>query len=62
MYEDFARFSVLQIMYENYYDEQLTKIGTCVKYSIDAYHGYILPRYILPFCFVNLNSRDYHVS
>ena len=31
-----------------------------MKYSIDAYHRCILPRYILPFCFGNLNSRDYH--
>ena len=31
-----------------------------MKYSIDAYHGHILPRYILSFCFGNLNSRDYH--
>ena len=42
-------------MYENYYHEQLTKISTCVKYSIDAYH-----RYIFPFCPGNLNSLDYH--
>ena len=27
-----------------------------------ARHGYILPRYILPFCFQNLNSRDYNVD
>ena len=26
----------LKIMYENYYDEQLTKISTRVKYLIDA--------------------------
>ena len=31
-----------------------------VKFSIDAYHRCILPRYIWPFCFGNLNSRDYH--
>ena len=42
-------------MYKNYYHEQLTKISTCVKYSIDAYH-----RYIFPFCSGNLNSLDYH--
>ena len=34
-----------------------SKISTCVKYSIDAYHRYILRRYILPSCFGNLNSR-----
>ena len=39
------------------YHEQLAKIGTCVKYSVDAYHIYILP-----FCFMNLNSRDYHAD
>ena len=55
-----TRFSVLQIMYENYNHEQLAKISTCVKYSIDANDRYILPRCILPFCFGNLNSRDYH--
>ena len=42
------------------YHEQLAKITTCVKYSIDAYHRDFLPRYILPFCFGNLNPRDYH--
>ena len=47
-------------MYENYYHEQLAKISTCVKNSIDAYDRYILPRYTLSFCFRNLNSRDYH--
>ena len=47
-------------MYESYYHEQLAKISTCVKYSIDAYHRYILPRYMLPFCFGNLNFRNYH--
>ena len=46
-------------MYENYYYEQLAKISTCVKYSIDAYHKYILPRYILLFYFGNVNSRDF---
>ena len=51
--DDFIRFSILQIIYENYYDDQLVKISTCVKYSIDAYQ-----RYILPFRFGNLNSRD----
>ena len=54
-YDDFTRFSILQIMYENYYHAQLAKISTCVKYSGDAYD-----RYILSFCFGNLNSRDYH--
>ena len=34
-----------------------SKISTCVKYLIDAYHRYILRRYILPSCFGNLNSR-----
>ena len=47
-------------IYENYYHEQLAKISSCVKYSIDAYHWYILLRYILAFCFRNLNSCDYH--
>ena len=47
-------------MYVYYYHEQLAKIITCVIYSIDAYQRYILPRYILSFCFGNLNSRDYH--
>ena len=42
-------------MYENYYHEQLAKISTCVKYSIDAYH-----RYMLPFCFEKLKSRNYY--
>ena len=27
---------ILQIMYENYYQERLAKISTCLKYSIDA--------------------------
>ena len=58
-YDDFTRFTVLQIMYKNYYHEQLAKIRTCVKYSIDAYHWYIYPRNILLFHFGNLNSRDY---
>ena len=31
-----------------------------MKYSIDAYHRYILPRYISPFGFRKLNSRGYH--
>ena len=31
-----------------------------MKYSVDAYHRCILPRYTLPLCFGNLNSRDYH--
>ena len=44
MYDGFTRFSVLQIMYENYYDEQLAKISTCVKYSIDVYHIYTFCR------------------
>ena len=35
-----------------------SKIKTCVKYSIDAYHIYILPRYISLRCFGSLNSRD----
>ena len=59
-YDDFTRFSILQIMYENYYHKQLAKISTSVKYSIDAYDRYIYSRYILPFCFGNLSSRDYH--
>ena len=42
-------------MYEHYYHEQLAKISTCVKYLTDGYD-----RYILPFWFWNLNSRDYH--
>ena len=55
MYNDFTQFSIVQTMYENYYHEQLAKISTFVKYLTDAYHWYILP-----FCFVNLNSCDYH--
>ena len=27
---------------------------------MDAYYKYILPRYILPFSFGNVDSRDYH--
>ena len=46
-------------MYENYYHEQLAKISTCVKYSIDAFHRYVLPRYFLLFCFGILNACDY---
>ena len=42
-------------MYENYYYEQLAKISTCAKFSSDACH-----RYILPFCFGNFKSCDYH--
>ena len=53
MSDDFIRFSILQIIYENCYDNQLVKISTCVKYSIHAYQ-----RYILPFRSGNLNSRD----
>ena len=30
------------------------------KHSIDVYHRCILPRYVLLFCFGNLNSCDYH--
>ena len=30
-----------------------------MKYSIDAYRRRILSRYILPFFFGNINSRDY---
>lgn len=47
-------------MYESYYYKQLVKIITCVKYSIDTYHRYILQRYILPLCLRNLASLDYH--
>ena len=54
-YDEFTRFSVLQNMYENCYNEQLAKIRIDVKYSINAYD-----RYILPFCFGNVNSGDYH--
>ena len=32
----------------------------CVKYSIVAYDKCILRRYILPFCFGKVNSRNYH--
>ena len=56
-YDDITRFSILQIMYENYYHEQLAKISTCVKYSIDAYH-----KYILPFGFGDLNSNFHNNS
>ena len=35
-YNDFTSFSVLQIMYENYYYEQLAKASSCVKHSVDA--------------------------
>ena len=45
----------VRIIVSCYYHEQLTKIRTFVKYSIRAYH-----RYILQFCFGNLNFRDYH--
>ena len=58
-YDDFTRIVILQIVYENYYYEQLAKISTWVKYSIVAYHKYILPRYILLFYFGNVNSRDF---
>ena len=54
-YDDFTRFAILQVMSENYYHEQLPQISTCTEYSIDFYH-----KYILPFCFGNVNSRDYH--
>lgn len=61
MYDNFLRYSVLQIIYfKNYYYEQFAKISTCVKYLIDAYHRYILPRYISSFRFGNFNSCDYH--
>ena len=46
---------ILQIIYENYYHEQLAKISPCLKYSINAYH-----KYILPLCFRKVNSRDNH--
>ena len=60
MYNDFTHLSVLQIMYENYYYEQLVKIITFVKYSIDAFHGFML-RYTFCRCVSrNVNSRDYH--
>ena len=36
MYNDCTLFPVLQIMYENYYYEQLVKIVTCLKYLIDT--------------------------
>ena len=48
MYDDLRRFSILQIMYEYYYHEHLAKISLSVKYLIDAYDRYILPRYVLP--------------
>ena len=38
-----------------------SKISTCVKYSIHAYHRYILPRYIFPSYFGNINFRDIRV-
>ena len=38
MYDDFACFSALQIMNENYYHDQLVKIKTWVKYLMDPYH------------------------
>ena len=44
----------------NFYYGQLTKIIICVKYSIDTYYRYNLPRYILPFHFGNLDSCDFH--
>ena len=53
-YDDVTRFSVLLVMCEKCYREQL-KISTCVKCWIDAYQ-----RYILPFRFRYLNSGDYH--
>lgn len=40
---------IFQIMHENYYHEELAKISTCVKCSIDAYHRYIFPRYTVLF-------------
>ena len=36
-------FCKLCMIYENYYHEQLAKISTCMKYSIDVYRRYILP-------------------
>ena len=36
-------FCKLCMIYENYYHEQLAKISTCMRYSIDVYHRYILP-------------------
>ena len=47
-------------MYENYYHEELVKISTCAKYSIDAYDRYILPKYVFPFFYGNLNSCNYY--
>ena len=57
-YDDFtfwwiSWFYILQVMYKNYCHKQLAKITTCMKYLIDD-------RYISPFCFGNLYSRDYH--
>ena len=57
---DFIRFAILQIIYENYYHEQLAKISTCVKYSTSAFHRYINLKYISPSCSGNVNFRDYH--
>ena len=53
-------FFCLQILYENYYFEHLLKVSTCVKYLIDAYHGYIFPRNLSLLFFGNLDSWDYH--
>ena len=43
MFDDFTLVSILVIMYEHYYHEQLAKISTCVKYLTDGYDRYILP-------------------
>ena len=60
MYDDYTHFSVLQIMYENYYYEQLAKIISRVKYLIDAYHRYNISRNIFLFCLGSLDSLNYH--
>lgn len=61
IYDDFTCFCVLQIMHENYYYyEKLIKIRTFVKYLIDAFYGFILPRYTCRCVSGNINSHDYH--
>ena len=61
-YDEFTRFSVLKIVFENYYQEQLAKLSfdSYVKYLTDACHRHILSRFSLPSPLRNLNSDDYH--
>ena len=60
-----TRFSILQILFENHYHEQFAHRRLAL-FSHNGFHTrwvliiYILPRYILPSCFWNSNSHDYH--